>query len=182
MNMGKRGIVLLVLLLSMSWAQTASAQEYKYLSAFYDARSMQVDGASVAYPSVGAALSICPDFFYPWPIFLRTGVNALFSVKREGADTPANYRFELPLELSVLWDPGPFFSIGPYVGVYGAANLLVAPENPDRFNMWQYGVMAGVTMYPSFFHIFVGYYHDMVPFISGGTGLSGFRAGIGMCL
>lgn len=180
--MHKFGIPAVLFLCGMLWAQIANAQEYKYLDAVYDARSMQLGGSDISYPSVGASLSICPDIFYPWPIYLRTGVNALLSVKREGADTPAGYRFEIPLELSYLWDPGPFFSIGPYAGIYGAANLLVAPENPGRFNIWLCGVMAGLCIYPSFFHIYAGYYRDLVPFISGGQGLDGFRFGIGMCI
>ncbi len=177
-----RGTVALLVLAALFHGIPARAQYGKYLEAIYDARSVQLDDGKVPYHSVGAALSYCPDLFYPWPVYIQTGLNTLFSIKREGANTPANYRFEIPLELTVQWDPSPFFTIGPFVGAYGALNLLVAPEDPSRFNTWQYGVMAGLSIYPSYFHIHVGYYHDMVPFNKNGTGLDGIRVGIGMIL
>ena len=177
-----RSTVALLALVCLFQTFSARAQYGKYLGAVYDARSVQIDGEQVPYHSVGASLSFCPDLFYPWPVYIHSGVNTLFSVKREGVNTPANYRFEIPLDITVQWDPAPLISVGPFVGVYGALNLLVAPDDPGRFNTWQYGVMAGLSIYPSYFHIHAGYYHDMVPFNKNGTGLDGFRVGIGLIL
>lgn len=173
--------VALLVLAGTIFPQVASAQNDKCFDILYDGRSIQI-GEKVTYPMFGVGVSFGPDLFYPWPVYLRSAVNCFFSNKAYGADTPTDYRFEVPLELSVMWDPGPFFIIGPYVGMYGAVNLLVAPEDPGRFSKWQYGVMAGVSAFIDCFHIYGGYYHDMVPFNKNGTGLDGIRVGVGLII
>lgn len=176
-----RAIVAVLVLAGCFTSQTALAQNDKCFDAIYDARNIQL-GDKVSYPSVGLGVSFGPDWFFPWPVYLRSGVNCMFSVKAYGADTPTNYRFEVPLQLMVLWDPAPLFSIGPYVGAYGALNLLVAPDDPARFNKWQYGVVAGMSMFVDCFHIYAGYYHDMIPFNKNGVGLDGIRVGVGLII
>lgn len=128
------------------------------------------------------------DPFYPWPIYLDTGLGVSMCIAPD--HTAHVYRLELPLDLTVQWEPGPNFGIGPYVGVYGSYNLRVAEDYGPReeLNPWNWGLMAGISLRPRAFQLNVGYYRDMMPLKKADAVLKdyfrvghGIRVSIGWC-
>ena len=119
--------------------------------------------------------------FYPWPIYLETGLGAVMVVAKDGAH---NYFLELPLDLTWQWEPGPYFSMGPYVGAYGKYSLWKSYiydgiTNPNKLN---WGLMGGISIRPGKFLINVGYYRDMMPFNKDAVEPNAFRFSNGIRL
>lgn len=117
--------------------------------------------------------------FYPWPIYLETGLGAVMVAAKNGAHT---YRLELPLDVTWQWEPGPRFSMGPYVGAYGTYSfwksyIYDGITNPNNLN---WGLMAGISIRPGRFLINVGYYRDMMPFDKDAVEPNAFRFGNGI--
>ena len=117
--------------------------------------------------------------FFPWPIYLETGLGAVMVAAKDGAH---NYYLELPLDLTWQWEPGPSFSIGPYVGAYGSYSfwksyIYDGIANPNIFN---WGLMGGLSIRPGVFLINVGYYRDMMPFDKDAADPEAFRFSSGI--
>ena len=164
------------------FATSAEARKVTFeTSVLFQTGRLVMEPSNLPYHQMGIALGVQFEPAYPWPFYLETGINMMTSFKRSGLDTPCLYRFELPLNFTYQWEPSAHFSIGPWVGAYGVANALVGPEDPDRFNKWQAGIQAGISMRPGVFLINVAYYRDLIPFNKMAQGPDGVRIIVGFC-
>ena len=163
----KRIIVLLVLL---SLALTASAQRVTWhLGAYY-----QTPGGT-EFRHLGGYAGASFEPFFPWPVYLETGLGAEACGTLKGAE---NFRLELPVNLTWQWEPAPLFSMGPYAGVSAAYNTI-RQGGPDFFT---WGWQAGISIRPNGVYINVAYHSDMLPYYDTGVKLSGIRVTLGICL
>ena len=163
-------------------AHPAGARKVTFeTSVLFQTGRLQQPEAKIPYHQMGIALGAHFEPAYPWPFYLETGINMMTSFKRSGLDTPCLYRFELPLNFTYQWEPTAKFSMGPWIGAYGVANALVGAEDPSRFNKWQAGIQAGISIRPGVCLINVAYYRDLIPFNKTAKGPDGVRIIVGFC-
>jgi len=170
---GRRGwIVVLTFALIMAgilFAWQASAQRVTWqLAAYY-----QMKG-DTEYQHLGGFLGASFEPFYPWPVYLETGLGAGVCGNLKGAE---NFRLELPVNITWQWDPLPLFSMGPYAGASATYNKI-RQGGPDFFT---WGWQAGLSIRPYMFIINVAYHMDMLPYYDTGIKLRGVRFTLGFC-
>lgn len=162
----KRIVVLLVLL---SLAFTAGAQRVTWqLAAYYQ------KGGGTEFQHLGGFLGASFEPFYPWPVYLETGLGAGVCGTLKGAE---NFRLELPVNLTWQWEPAALFSMGPYAGLNATYNKI--RQGGPSFFTW--GWQAGISIRPYMFLINVAYHSDLLPYYDTGVKLSGVRFTLGFC-
>ena len=169
--------ILSVLLLTFALAWAAGAQRVNAEIGLYY-QNGQYD--TVKDNFLGASILVQFEPFFPASLYLSTGIEASLGLKK-GGNVP-DYRFELPVKLSWLYEPSPIFSVGPYAGVYGVANLMVTPDDKSLYNTLQGGFSAGLTIQFGSLDLYGGYWRDFLPFRKGGSPFSGFRITLGIFL
>ena len=169
--------ILSVLLLTFALAWAAGAQRVTAEIGLYY-QNGQYD--TVKDNFLGASILVQFEPFFPASLYLSTGIEASLGLKK-GGNVP-DYRFELPIKLSWLYEPSPKFSVGPYAGVYGVANLMVTPDDKSLYNTLQGGFSAGLTIQFGSLDLYGGYWRDFLPFRKGGSPFSGFRITLGIFL
>lgn len=173
----KRIVVISILLLL---ALEANAQRVTgQVALSYQCRFRTVGDESPVLSLWGAHGGAQFEPFYPWPIYLETGLGAVMITAKDGARA---YRLELPLDLTWQWEPSPKFSMGPYAGAYitygfWKSYVYDGIAHPNLFN---WGLMGGLSIRPGVFLINVGYYRDMMPFDRDTPGQGAFRFGNGI--
>ncbi|MBR3405513.1 MAG: hypothetical protein IKG92_01230 [Bacteroidales bacterium] len=169
--------ILSVLLLTFALAWAAGAQRVNAEIGLYY-QNGQYD--TVKDNFIGASILVQFEPFFPASLYLSTGIEASLGLSK-GGNVP-DYRFELPVKLSWLYEPSPKFSVGPYAGVYGVANLMVTPDDKSLYNTLQGGFSAGLTIQFGALDLYGGYWRDFLPFRKGGSTFSGFRITLGIFL
>ena len=169
--------ILSVLLLTFALAWDAGAQRVNAEIGLYY-QNGQYD--TVKDNFIGASILVQFEPFFPASLYLSTGIEASLGLSK-GGNVP-DYRFELPVKLSWLYEPSPKFSVGPYTGVYGVANLMVTPDDKSLYNTLQGGFSAGLTIQFGALDLYGGYWRDFLPFRKGGSPFSGFRITLGIFL
>ena len=169
--------ILSVLLLTFALAWAAGAQRVNAEIGLYY-QNGQYD--TVKDNFIGASILVQFEPFFPASLYLSTGIEASLGLSK-GGNVP-DYRFELPVKLSWLYEPSPKFSVGPYTGVYGVANLMVTPDDKSLYNTLQGGFSAGLTIQFGALDLYGGYWRDFLPFRKGGSPFSGFRITLGIFL
>ncbi len=169
--------ILSVLLLTFALAWAAGAQRVNAEIGLYY-QNGQYD--TVKDNFIGASILVQFEPFFPASLYLSTGIEASLGLSK-GGNVP-DYRFELPVKLSWLYEPSPKFSVGPYAGVYGVANLMVTPDDKSLYNTLQGGFSAGLTIQFGALDLYGGYWRDFLPFRKGGSPFSGFRITLGIFL
>lgn len=169
--------ILSVLLLTFALAWAAGAQRVNAEIGLYY-QNGQYD--TVKDNFIGASILVQFEPFFPASLYLSTGIEASLGLSK-GGNVP-DYRFELPVKLSWLYEPSPKFSVGPYAGVYGVANLMVTPDDKSLYNTLQGGFSAGLTIQFGSLDLYGGYWRDFLPFRKGGSPFSGFRITLGIFL
>lgn len=169
--------ILSVLLLTFALAWAAGAQHVNAEIGLYY-QNGQYD--TVKDNFIGASILVQFEPFFPASLYLSTGIEASLGLSK-GGNVP-DYRFELPIKLSWLYEPSPKFSVGPYAGVYGVANLMVTPDDKSLYNTLQGGFSAGLTIQFGALDLYGGYWRDFLPFRKGGSPFSGFRITLGIFL
>jgi hypothetical protein len=169
--------ILSVLLLTFALAWAAGAQRVNAEIGLYY-QNGQHD--TVKDNFIGASILVQFEPFFPASLYLSTGIEASLGLSK-GGNVP-DYRFELPVKLSWLYEPSPKFSVGPYAGVYGVANLMVTPDDKSLYNTLQGGFSAGLTIQFGALDLYGGYWRDFLPFRKGGSPFSGFRITLGIFL
>lgn len=169
--------ILSVLLLTFALAWAAGAQRVNAEIGLYY-QNGQYD--TVKDNFIGASILVQFEPFFPASLYLSTGIEASLGLSK-GGNVP-DYRFELPVKLSWLYEPSPKFSVGPYAGVYGVANLMVTPDDKSLYNTLQGGFSAGLTIQFGALDLYGGYWRDFLPFRKGGSPFSGFRVTLGVFL
>ena len=169
--------ILSVLLLTFALAWAAGAQRINAEIGLYY-QNGQYD--TVKDNFIGASILVQFEPFFPASLYLSTGIEASLGLSK-GGNVP-DYRFELPVKLSWLYEPSPKFSVGPYAGVYGVANLMVTPDDKSLYNTLQGGFSAGLTIQFGALDLYGGYWRDFLPFRKGGSPFSGFRITLGIFL
>ena len=162
--------ILSVLLLTFALAWAAGAQRVNAEIGLYY-QNGQYD--TVKDNFIGASILVQFEPFFPASLYLSTGIEVSLGLSN-GGNVP-DYRFELPVKLSWLYEPSPKFSVGPYAGVYGVANLMVTPDDKSLYNTLQGGFSAGLTIQFGALDLYGGYWRDFLPFRKGGSPFSGFR-------
>lgn len=173
--------VLLSLCVLLFAAAAASAQRVTgHVGGFYQSKLKAPDGSDQSLHQWGVSAGVQFEPFYPWPIYLETGMDVVMAVTP--SHTADAYRLEVPLDVTWQWEPGPNFSIGPYLGAYGSCYLWVSPsygEKAER-NTFGWGLMGGVSVRPKALLVNVGYYRDMMPIRKDTVGQDFFRIGHGI--
>ena len=169
--------ILSVLLLTFALAWAAGAQRVNAEIGLYY-QNGQYD--TVKDNFIGASILVQFEPFFPASLYLSTGIEASLGLSK-GGNVP-DYRFELPVKLSWLYEPSPKFAVGPYAGVYGVANLMVTPDDKSLYNTLQGGFSAGLTIQFGALDLYGGYWRDFLPFRKGGSPFSGFRVTLGVFL
>lgn len=169
--------ILSVLLLTFALAWAVGAQRVNAEIGLYY-QNGQYD--TVKDNFIGASILVQFEPFFPASLYLSTGIEASLGLSK-GGNVP-DYRFELPVKLSWLYEPSPKFSVGPYAGVYGVANLMVTPDDKSLYNTLQGGFSAGLTIQFGALDLYGGYWRDFLPFRKGGSPFSGFRITLGIFL
>ena len=165
---------LLPLLLALSLSLTAGAQRVNFqLGAYYQNGSYSFEGNTVKDNFLGLSLLFQFNIFYPESIYLSTGLESSLGLSK--TNNVPDYRFEIPLKLSWMWEPTPFFSMGPYASVYGVFNAMVAPDDKTLYNRLQGGWNAGLSLQLRSLDLYGGYWRDFLPFHKGGTPFGGYR-------
>ncbi len=172
----KRILSFLLLTFALSWA--AGAQQVNAeLGLYFQNGKYVCDQNTVKDNFIGASLLVQFEPFYPASIYLSTGLEASLGLSKN--NNVPDYRIELPLKLSWMYEPSPKFSVGPYAGVYGVANLMVTPDDKSMYNTLQGGFSAGLSIQFGSLDLYGGYWRDFLPFRKSGTPFSGFRFTLG---
>lgn len=164
--------LLLALLLTLS-LQAGAQRVNIQLGAYYQNGQYSLDGNTVKDNFLGVSMLAQFNIFYPESIYLSTGLEASLGLGKDG-NVP-DYRFEIPLKLSWMWEPTASFSVGPYAGVYGVFNAMVNPDDRSAYNRLQGGWNAGLSMQFRSLGLYGGYWRDFLPFHKGGSPFSGYR-------
>lgn len=171
----KKCLLLIVAGLLLCFSAQAQRQVPFQIGAFYQSGTIQNLDSPRPFPQLGLSFGASFEPFYPWPIYLETGISGAMDISfKDGAYA---YRMEVPLNLVIQWEPSPYFSVGPYAGVNGALNFKV--DGLKNFFTW--GVQAGLSIRPGAFIINVAYHRDFTPFIDTAAGLSGIRVAAAFC-
>lgn len=166
-------------LFALAFSFAAKAQRVNpQIGVFYQKGQYSFDEAQVKDTFLGASFLVQFNIFYPESIYLTTGLEASLGLSKE--NNVPDYRIELPVRLSWMWEPTPRFAIGPFAGIYGAANLMVTPDDKTLYNTLQGGYTAGASIQFGSFDLSGGYWRDFVPFHKGGSPFSGFRVSLNM--
>lgn len=170
--------IISITLLALSFFLAAGAQRVNFqLGAYYQNGQYSFEGNTVKDNFLGLSMLLQFNIFYPESFYLSTGLEASLGLSKE--NNVPDYRFEIPLKLSWMWEPTPRFSIGPYAGVYGVFNAMVAPDDKSLYNRLQGGWTAGLSMQFGALDLYGGYWRDFLPFRKGGSPFSGFRVTLG---
>lgn len=173
--------ILSVLLLTFALTWAAGAQRVNaQIGAFYQNGKYSCEGNVVNDNFLGASILIQFEPFFPASLYLSTGLEASLGLSKE--NNVPDYRFELPVKLSWMYEPSPKFGVGPYAGVYGVANLMVTPDDKTLYNTLQGGFNAGISIQFRILEIYGGYWRDFLPFRKGGSPFSGWRVTLAMYL
>ena len=166
--------ILSIALLALSFSLAARAQQVNFqLGAYYQNGQYTYGESIVKDHFVGLSMLLQFNIFYPESFYLTTGLEASVGLKK-GGNVP-DYRFEIPLRLAWMWEPSPYFSIGPYAGVYGVFNAMVTPDDKTQYNKLQGGWTAGLSIRVASIDLYGGYWRDFLPFHKGGSPFSGYR-------
>ena len=171
--------ILSVLLLTFALAWAAGAQHVNaQIGVYYQGGQYTSEGNTVKDNFIGASVLVQFEPFFPASIFLSTGLEASLGLKKN--NNVPDYRIEIPVKISWIYEPSPKFGIGPYAGVYGVANLMVTPDDKSLYNTLQGGFSAGLSIQFGSLDLYGGYWRDFLPFRKGGSPFSGFRVTLGM--
>lgn len=171
--------ILSIALLALAFSFAAKAQRVNpQIGVFYQKGQYSFEEAQVKDTFLGASFLVQFNIFYPESIYLTTGLEASLGLSKE--NNVPDYRIELPVRLSWMWEPTPRFAIGQFAGIYGAANLMVTPDDKTLYNTLQGGYTAGACIQFGSFDLSGGYWRDFVPFHKGGSPFSGFRVSLNM--
>ena len=171
--------ILSVLLLVFGIARAAGAQDINaQIGLFYQNGKYSTGETPVKDTFLGASVLVQFEPFFPESLFLSTGLDASLGLSKDG-NVP-DYRLEVPLKLTWLYEPSPEFAIGPYAGVYGVWNLMVTPDDATAYNTLQGGFSAGLDIQFGALDIYGGYWRDFLPFRKGGSPFSGWRVTLAM--
>ena len=179
-------IVIPALLLLASLTLDAQSVTGQFGASFQS--SLKTTGGSESLHQWGVWAGVMLEPFYPWPIYLESGLGATMCVAPD--HTAHTYRLEIPLDVTWQWEPAPSFSMGPFVGAYGSYAMWVDGSYgaPEDLNRWSWGLMGGLSIRPGAFLLNIGYYRDMMPLRKADEALSdyfrvghGIRVSIGWC-